>query len=188
MIDENNKALSVGASSATHAADMRETAQTLELAIAQIGMSLHESDHAVETLIGAITTMSGCVRRIEEKLDASCDSPQSITLQGAIYMECQHAKESMQQAVTAFRFYDLLSQRLLHIEENLKAVAGVMRAPDQQHSAMWQQLHDRLCSVYSLEQEQPMYQALLLGLSGENVIEPPYATTRKSCGDDIELF
>jgi hypothetical protein len=188
MIDkDNNSGSPVASSTATHAADMRETAEVLELAIAQIGLSLHDSDRAVESLIAAITAMAGCVGRIEDKLDAARGSSNSNTTEDAIHKECERAKNQMQQAVTAFQFYDLLSQRFLHIESNLKAVADVMRAPDQQHPAMWQQLRDKLRSVYSLEQEQVMYQALLAGLSAESVIVQADAETEKSCGD-IELF
>jgi len=102
-------------------------------------------------------------------------------------MECKQASTGMQQAITAFQFYDRLSQRFLHIQQNLRAVVEVMQAPDQQHPALWQDLHDKVRSLYSLKQEQSMYQALLRGLSAENVIKQPDATAQKSCGD-IELF
>jgi len=173
-------------SKAGHATDMRETAEALELAIAQIEMSLHESDPAIDELIAAITAMAGCVHRIEKKLDASSNSPGTRETEDTIYLECKQAKAGMQQAITAFQFYDRLSQRFVHIQQNLRAVAEVMRAPDQQHPALWQDLHDKVRSVYSLKQEQSMYQALLRGLSAENVIKQPDAT-EKSCGD-IELF
>lgn len=172
---------------AVHATDMREGVQSLELAIAQIDMSLQESDHAVEELIAAITAMAGSMHRIEGGLAALRKSPDAATVEDTINLECRQAEDSMQQAITAFQFYDRLSQRFLHIKENLRAIADVMRAPDQQHPAMWRNLHDKVRSVYSLEQEQCMYQALLRGLSSDNVNKRSDATVQKSCGD-IELF
>lgn len=185
--DGNKYDQSSKSSKAAHATDMRETAQALELAIAQIDMSLQESDQAIETMAGAITAMAGCVQRIEEKLTTAGNSTATSTAEDSIYKECTQAKDNMHQAVTAFQFYDRLVQRFLHIKQNLFAVVEVMQAPDQQHPALWRTLHDKVRSVYSLEQEQRMHQALLKGLSAENVIKQPEAIARKTSGD-IDLF
>lgn len=170
-----------------HATDMRETARALELAMAQIEMSLRDSDHAIETLIDAITTTAGCVHSIEQQLDESNQHDAATAARASILAECGQSKDSMQRAISAFQFYDLLSQRFMHIRDNLSAVVEVMRAPDRQHPSMWKQLHEKLQSVYSLEQEQVMYQALISGLSAEKVIGQTDVNKQGPCGD-VELF
>jgi len=164
--------------------DTQETVQSLELAIAQIGMSLQESEDSVGILISAITAMSHCVKNIEGEFTAP-DKPQS-EITRPVHKECRKAETAMQQAITAFQFYDRLSQRFLHIQENLRAVANVIRAPGKQHHSLWQELHEKTGSLYSLEQEQRMYQALLDGLPAEDVKLHPVVTLQTN--NDIELF
>lgn len=187
MQEDNNTQAPVESGATAHATDMRETARALELAMAQIEMSLRESGHAVETLIGAIIAMAGCIHRIEQQLNESHQNADSAATRASMLTECGLSKDSMQRAVSAFQFYDLLSQRFIHIRDNLSAVAEVMRAPDRQHPSMWRQLHEKMRSVYSLEQEQTMYQALLSGLSAEKVIREA-DTNKQSPSGDIELF
>jgi hypothetical protein len=185
---KNNNPYSAPESGVTvHAADMRETARALELAMAQIEMSLRDSDHAVETLIDAITTMAACTQRIEQQFEESHQYDNSTAARASILAECGQSKDSMQRAVSAFQFYDLLSQRFMHIRDNLSAVVKVMRAHDRQHPSMWKQLHEKLQSVYSLEQEQVMYQALISGLSAEKIIGQADVNKQDPCGD-VELF
>lgn len=168
-----------------HEEDSQETAQSLELAIAQISMSLQEADESVGDLIKAITTMSGCVRRIEGQTDTADIA--NDTARYVIRSENRQVQLAMQQAVTAFQFYDRLSQRFLHIQENLRAVANVIQAPDQQHHSLWQDLHEKVRSFYSLEQEKNMYQALLNGLSAEDGRKTSAPSTAHN-SNDIELF
>ena len=184
---DNNEHRSPGSNVTVHSTDMRETARALELAMVQIETSLRESDQAVEALIGAITSMAGCAHRIEQQLDGSYQNGENAATRDSIMAECQQTSHDMKRAVSAFQFYDLLSQRIMHIRDNLRAVVEVMHAPDQQHLLMWRQLHEKLQSVYTLEQEQTMYQALLDGLSAEKVMLRADTNERNSCGD-IELF
>jgi len=178
---------STGSGLTVHSRDMRETARALELAMAQIEMSLREADHAVETLIDAITAMAACAHSIDQQLDEANRHGDETAMRTAIQTQCRLSNKSMQKAVSAFQFYDLLSQRFRHIHDNLSAVAEVMRAPDQQHASMWCQLQEKLRSVYSLEQEQTMYQALLSGLPADKITGETAPNRPDSCGD-IELF
>jgi len=159
--------------------DARETARALKLAVAQISMSLKESSSSIESLIGSITGMAGCIRHIEQPGNvAATDTKEQCTLAG----------EYMQQAVSAFQFYDRLTQRITHIKENLREIIKVVEAPGQQHASMWKSLQEKVLSVYSLEQEQRMYQALLHGISAENVITNSPEAAAQTKNNDIELF
>lgn len=178
----------VGASAAALAADTRETIQSLELVISQISMSLQESGDSVGDLISAMAAMAGCVRRIETEIEALQTSTDSGSVADAIQQHCKQAEAAMQKAITAFQFYDRLSQRVQHIQENLRAVAEVIQAPDQQHAALWKSLHDKVRSLYSMEQEQSMYQALLKGLSAEEPIGDSSQGKARRASSRIELF
>ena len=64
----------------------------------------------------------------------------------------------------AIQFYDRLSQRLLHVQENLHALSEITSAQQIDHAALWRQLHARMQAVYTLEQEQKLYAKLLARL------------------------
>jgi len=168
-----------------HEEDMQETVQSLELAIAQISLSMQEANNSVDELINIFSVMVGCLRRIEDQysdLQIASDAATDV-----IHSELEQAGIAVKQAVTALQFYDRLSQRFLHVQENLHAVVDVIQAPGQQHHTLWQDLHDKLGSIYSLEQEQRMCQVLLEGLSDESVVHQSDVTTPEP-GNDIELF
>jgi len=172
---------------AAHAVDTQEITQSLELAIAQIDMALKEADTSVIELIGAMTSMTSQLNRIEAKTDKLRQFPELDGTILEIEKNCKQAEFDMQQAVVAFQFYDRLSQRFLHVHENLAAVAEVIKAPDQQHAALWHNLHKKVRSVYSLEQEQRLYQNSLAGSSVGNTNKQANANMQ-STSDDIELF
>jgi len=171
-------------SAAVHATDMRELSSFLELMIDQISLLLQESGESVGELIESIMMMAANIDKIEQQLpelkrasnnhqiavDAEAtDVTDILSVSETIKALCSQAECDMEKAVTAFQFYDRLSQRILHIQENLQAVSEVTRAQDKQHPALWQRLHDRMRSVYTLEQEQRLYWALLKRLSAEGL-------------------
>lgn len=188
MSKDGQACSSAGATSVTpQALDTREITQALELAIAQIQMSLQESEGSIASLVSAITFMGGCVRRIEREVTAMRMSGTTSDGVNAVSMQCQQAQASLQQAIMASQFYDRLSQRFQHVQENLHAVVQVLRAPDQQHPALWKNLHDKVRSVYSLEQEQRLYQALLQGLARDGALTES-SENEPVVSNSIELF
>jgi len=172
-------------SAAVHATDMRELSSFLELMIDQISLLLQESGESVGELIGSIMMMADNIDKIEQQvpelIKASKNSHQNavdaeitdvadiLSVSETIKALCSESESNMEKVVTACQFYDRLSQRILHIQENLQAVSEVTRAQDKQHPALWQRLHDRMRSVYTLEQEQRLYWALLKRLSAEGL-------------------
>lgn len=168
---------------AIHADDGQEIVQSLELTITLIEMALKEADHSVGELITTMTSMACCVENIDGKLEKLHQHEDIATVVDDIELNCKQAGAGMQQAVKSLQFYDQLSQRLIHIYENLQAVNVVIKAPDQQHSALWQNLHKKVRSIYSLEQEQ----ALLNQSADPNIPNKVDMETERNCGD-IELF
>ena len=167
--------------------DAEEIARSLKLAIAQIEMSMRESDQSVQQLIDSITAMTGCLHQVN-----ACVYNYNDVNQPSIFEEIQtytsRAHQYMRDAVLAFQFYDRLSQRFTHIEENLRAIADLVLKPDQQHPELWRNLEKKLRSVYSTEQEQTMYQALLHGISETQIMQNPALSNTDQKAGEIELF
>ncbi|MBT8127169.1 MAG: hypothetical protein HKP12_01710 [Gammaproteobacteria bacterium] len=214
----DHEAESSASGSVVHATDMRELSSFLGLMIDQINLLLQESNGSVGDLIESITMMAASISKIEQQLpelnaatnnlrqyaadEEATDRADVLVVSDTIKTLCAQAETDMQKAVTAFQFYDRLSQRILHIQENLQAVSEVTRAQDKQHQALWQRLHDKMRSVYTLEQEQSLYYALLQRLSAEGLNSVATSSNRKekegvaistgegkpSLSGDIELF
>ncbi|MGB5395759.1 MAG: hypothetical protein WBN96_01295 [Gammaproteobacteria bacterium] len=165
--------------------DTQETAQSLELAIAQIDMALREADNSVTELMDAMSTMSCTVTTIEKTLAALSKESNNADTIDIMNTECAHANEAMAKAIMAFQFYDRLTQRFQHVHENLLAVANVIRAPGSEHPALWRNLRDKISSVYSLEQEQCLLQTFNSSKTQTN--NNNSQTLHYAC-DDIELF
>lgn len=161
--------------------DARETARMLEIAAVQIATTLRESDAAIEDMIGAITSLSAGIRGLQQ-LDGTEDDGAPAA---GIRAVCQQAERDMQRAVVAFQFYDRLTQRLSHVQVNLESLARVILSPTREHPALWEQLRQRASSVYSLEQEQQMYNALINGMA---VTDLPKSVCNSGQDSDIELF
>lgn len=166
-----------------HILDKVETARSLRFAIEQISTSLQESEESVNILIDAITSISGSAHRIEESLDSAPPDE----LRTILRCECGNSQQSIQRAVTAFQFYDRLTQRFEHIRDNLAAVASIIEAPNQQHPQLWNELHRKVRSLYSFEQEQHMLKSLLQGMESARSGKQP-ALDRTGHTTDIELF
>ncbi|MEZ5541423.1 MAG: hypothetical protein R3F42_05205 [Pseudomonadota bacterium] len=167
--------------------DTRETARVLEIAAVQIETTLRESDMAIEEMIGAITAMVAGIKGMTQQLDQ--DEHRGVTCPAGPYLReaCQQAEQNMQKAVVAFQFYDRLTQRISHVRENLESLVKVIRSPSPEHPKLWEQLQQRARSVYSLEQERQMYNALISGLSAADVIETDTGGGQ-DIKSDIELF
>lgn len=167
--------------------DRHETSQSLDQAITQIDIALNEADHSVAQLIGAMTSMACCVHRIDQQLVELRQYPKTDSAADEIEKNCKQAEADMQKAVMAFQFYDRLSQRFMHIYENLHAVSDVIKAPDNQHPELWQSLRDNVHSVYSSNQQQRIQQSSNENITDNKITEHDAEDGKKSA-DDFELF
>ena len=161
--------------------DAIQIAQSLKLAILQIDTSMREAGNSVELLIESITSIASDLQRIQSQLEKT-DS--GATLQS----ECSLMDSHVQQSIIAFQFYDRLSQRFSHISQNLAEVISVISAPECEHPALWRNLQKRMRAVYSLEQEQTMYRALLDGLPAEDSDHNTGTMPQRAAASDTELF
>jgi len=167
--------------------DAQEIAKSLRLAIAQINMSMRESDESVQQLIASMTAVNDCLNQTGKIINKPDDQTAAASLDD-IQKYNRIARQHMQDAVIAFQFYDRMSQRFAHVEENLQAIAELIIKPGQQHPELWSLLQKKLRSVYSTEQEQTMYQALLHGISEAEVSRSPILSNSGQTAGEIELF
>lgn len=151
--------------------DSAETARMLELAIAQIEMSVRDADGSVESLVQSVISMADSIRNIEQELRRSPEEDEGEEITEAIRVHCALATQKMEEAITAFQFYDKLSQRLSHIRDCLGALAALILTAHRQHHELWCDLQKKTRSIYSMEQEQTILKAVISGVSADHAQE-----------------
>lgn len=161
---------------------VRETVRMMNLAVAQIEMSMKEGDDSVDTLTNAFTDMAARINVVENLSKDKTDSD-SIN----IVEQCQAVTGEMQHAIMAFQFYDKLTQRLSHVSNSLASLADLVGDNTRLYNPVeWSLLQDRIKSKYTMPAEHDMFELMLQGMSVEQVLKATQVDTSKE--DDIELF
>jgi uncharacterized coiled-coil protein SlyX len=165
---------------------IRETVQMLNLAVAQIEMSMRDGDDSVDALTHSFTSMAGGVQVIERASRELGDDPgRNLPNIEAILKNCQQISGKMQQAIVAFQFYDKLTQRLSHVADSLAAVGDLVDDPARLHSRFeWYGVQEKIRSKYTMEQERAMFDALMNGAT----IQDALGAFAAPAEDDVELF
>lgn len=182
---------------------IRETVLMLNLAVAQIEMSMKDGDQSVNTLIDSFTTMSGSIQVIElaakdlpdDSSDGTPDAGYLSRIRDVITSNSEMVSLKMQEAIVAFQFYDKLTQRLSHVSSSLSALAVLVSDPQKIYSIYeWQGLQEKIRATYSMEDEQQMFKAILSGSSVTEALELMHSEMRvrieneDESGEDVELF
>ena len=178
---------------------IRETILMLGLAVAQIEMSMRESDGSVEVLSNSFTSMVGQVKMIERTVAALPDSAETTDAKSAIIGSCATVSEMMHSAIIAFQFYDKLTQRLSHVTGSLGSLADLVNDPRRLYNPYeWLGMQEKIKSRYTMEEERLMFEAIMEGKTIKQALaiyvqaidERKQKTTDNSGGDedDIELF
>lgn len=148
--------------------ELQDTVLTLNLAVAQIQMSMKDGDHSVSTLIDSFTTLSGCVQVIDSASSEIPDQPTSETdcrtIRETVQTNVDLVAEKVGAAIVAFQFYDKLTQRLSHVSTSLTALSQLVA--DQEHVEShddWHNLREQIRKVYSMVDEASMYEAIMQG-------------------------
>ncbi|MFK8047059.1 MAG: hypothetical protein AB8B81_01370 [Halioglobus sp.] len=170
-----------------HDADAREIVRALKTAVAQIDMSLQDSEQSIESVVEHVVAAAGSLRSVQKDISSGDSAIGPEDLRESVLRRCEEAEHGLGQAMKALQFYDRLSQRCLHVQENLVAVEGVVQAPDLQHPSLWKSLHGKMRSIYSQEQERRIYDSIQMEpYDGEP--KNLRANAASSSGSDIELF
>jgi hypothetical protein len=152
----------------------QQIAHMLDLCEAQIEAALSESDVAVESLIKSFSAFAESARANgggEEQADA--------------------VSKQMAAAVTAFQFYDKLTQRLGHVRYSLTTLAlFVCDRSQASEREQWRKLFTTLRRLYRTEEERQIFQLMVEGVPAEEARSQAQQTTqslRRGAGE-IELF
>lgn len=190
-------------SSASHPdldwSQVRETILMLALAVAQIEMSMRESDGSVEVLSNSFTSMVGQVKMIERTVAALVDTAETSNAKAAIIGSCSTVSEMMLSAIIAFQFYDKLTQRLSHVTGSLGSLADLVNDQRRLYNPYeWLGMQEKIKSRYTMEEERLMFEAIMQGKTVKQAlaiyvqaIEERKQKTVESGGDDeddIEMF
>lgn len=169
------------------AVDSEETTWMLQMAIAQIDVSLQESDACVGDLVESVTEAATAMCSIIK------DVPRLLEAEGkrrggkSVSAQCEKVESSLQRAIVALQFYDRMSQRILHTREDLCVVAEALQGDEEQLVSLRNRLQKNLDSVYSADQKSYISELELT----DTLIDSPisYAPGATSIpGDRVELF
>ena len=178
---------------------IRETILMLALAVAQIEMSMRESDGSVEVLSNSFTSMVGQVKMIERTVAALPDSAELTDAKTTIINSCSTVSEMMHSAIIAFQFYDKLTQRLNHVTGSLGSLADLVNDTRRLYNPYeWLGMQEKIKSRYTMEEERLMFEAIMEGKTVKQALaiyvqaieDRKQKTTDNGGGDedDIELF
>jgi len=160
---------------------VRETVRMMNLAVAQIEMSMKEGDDSVDTLTDAFTTMAARVQVVEKMAKQKEDNESK-----QIVSQCEAVSSEMQHAIMAFQFYDKLTQRLSHVSHSLAGLVDLVGDTTRLYNPIeWSLLQEKIKSKYTMPAEHEMFEKMMQGMSIEEVLEQSQQTNAE---DDIELF
>jgi hypothetical protein len=159
---------------------VRETVRMMNLAVAQIEMSMKEGDESVDALTNTFTTMAARIQVIEDLASkAEGDSFQQVLQQ------CEAVSGEMNHAIIAFQFYDKLTQRLSHVSHSLESLVDLVGDSSRLYNPVeWSLLQEKIKSKYTMPAEHQMFEMMMQGMSIEQVLQ----LSQQTPDDDIELF
>ncbi len=156
--------------------ELQDTVLTLNLAVAQIEMSMKDGDHSVSTLINSFTTLSGCTQVIDsvsaEIPDHPTEETDCRTIRESVQINVDLISEKIAAAIVAFQFYDKLTQRLSHVSTSLTSLVGIVSNQEMVGShQQWHELREQIRKTYSMVDEASMYEAIMAGKEIKEAIQ-----------------
>ncbi|MFO1349974.1 MAG: hypothetical protein U1F68_04545 [Gammaproteobacteria bacterium] len=168
---------------------VRETVRMLDVAVAQMQMFMTEGNESVGTLTHLFTSVAGMVAVIGRIADQLPDNPDATTQKAAILSHCESVAAKMQASIIAMQFYDRLTQRLSHVSDSLAELADLIGDPARLYLPVeWFGLQEKIRSLYTIEQERAMFDALMGGASVGEVLDRLRLARRPQRGAEVELF
>lgn len=143
---------------------IRETILMLALGVAQIEMSMRDSDGSVEVLSNSFTSMIGQVKMIERIAAGLPDTAEIADAKISMVGSCDTIGEMMRAAIVAFQFYDKLTQRLSHVSSSLGTLADLVSDSRRLYNPYeWMGMQEKIRSRYTMEEERLMFEAVMQG-------------------------
>lgn len=165
---------------------VRETILMLNLAVAQIELSLRSGNDSVTRLADSFTGMAGDV----EVIRAATESIPACATTTIIQERCAGVAAQMHAVIVAFQFYDKLTQRLSHLSNSMAALADLVKVPEQLYNPFaWRGLQEKIKTTYTVPSDISMFEAIIKGYSvKEALLACEHKDQQKPAEDDVELF
>jgi len=172
---------------------IQDTVTMLALAVAQVETSMRDGEQSISTLSRIFSRMTRYIESIEkatQHVDAQSLNSYKETVKKAT-KELSHDTET---SITAFQFYDRISQRLDHVSDSLDKLGALLSNPDHVASPdQWQALQEHIKASYTMEAERLMFEHILRGESIEEALQIyrhhfDKHQANDNTDDEIELF
>jgi uncharacterized coiled-coil protein SlyX len=163
---------------------VRETIRMMNLAVAQIEMSMKDGEDSVSTLTATFSQMMERVGLIEQlvKQNESSESSSDNILE-----QCDAISAEMQHAIIAFQFYDKLTQRLTHVSQTLGSLSELVGDNRRLYDPrQWALLQELIKSKYTMPAEHAMFELVMQGLSIDEILATQSLPNEDD--NDVELF
>lgn len=161
---------------------LEQTIKMLYLAVAQIETALGEGNEEASLIGQAMTAINQQLAHLRQT--------------GADETVCANIEENLMNAVTAFQFYDRMSQRVDHVQAGLRHLIQVMGDQHDIHNPeAWQHIQQEIKASYTMEAERLMFDKIMQGMPLDEALaifrhnfRGHDTVTEDDDGDIVELF
>ena len=173
---------------------IKETVSMLFLAVCQIEASIKESNTSVDSLTASFTDLAKHSREVDQHVQEMTDLSDIDNIKRQVSETSIEMQTKINQAITAFQFYDRVSQRLDHVARKLERVIDVIGNPaDINNPGIWEHIQNEVKNSYSMESERIMFEHIMRGASVKEALEIYHHHFKQeessdSGDDEIELF
>ncbi len=174
---------------------IQETISMLYLAVCQIEASMTDGGKSISTLTHSFTELAEHSRLVGKHAETLELTKELADFKREISDTTREMDEKIKQAITAFQFYDRISQRLDHVARSLENVSAVITNPVLLNSPeAWEDIKNKVKSNYTMEAERLMFEHIMRGASVREALEiyrhhfDAAASSNDQTNDEIELF
>ncbi|MDP5212788.1 hypothetical protein ORJ66_06995 [Pseudoalteromonas tunicata] len=160
----------------------QESERLMKLCMAQMQLSLQQSDKEVEKLTSSFQELANICPQLETTI-------KQLNLTEHIEIDALHEKmrQQVNQSIVAFQFYDRLSQQLNYVINNLELLSQLTQDnTNLADESKWLELRTHVLKSYSMESEHLIFQAIMAGKDVPEAIQLQQTSSQPN--DDIELF
>lgn len=175
---------------------VKETITMLYLAVCQIKSSLTDGDHSLNHLTDSFTALANHTREVDKQIQTIDQAAEIATVRQSLTDTASDMQLKIAEAVTAFQFYDRISQRLDHVANGLESMSSLLADPRKLNNPKaWQRIQREVKSSYTMESERLMFEHILRGASVQEALqiyrhhfENEVTLDTNADEDEIELF
>jgi hypothetical protein len=174
---------------------IQETITMLYLAVCQIETSMADSSKSVNTLTHSFTELAKHSQLVDDQVQAFSSSDELSEFKDEVSYTAREMGENIKQAITAFQFYDRITQRLDHVARSLENVSNVINDSNQLNNPQaWKDIQTQVKSSYTMEAERIMFEHIMRGASVNEALDiyrhhfEQEVINGDESSDEVELF